>query len=79
MTIYEIKERTKETSPYFFSRDTLKFFHQTMSMFRVKKQSDGKYRISAPMRDWNGKNVGQTVRYFNPETNQLEYENDQNN
>jgi len=72
MTIYEIKERTAQTSPYFFSRDTLKFFHQTMSSFKVKQQSDGRIRISAPMKDHTGKHVGETVRYFNPANNELE-------
>lgn len=74
MTIYEIKQLTKETSPYFFSHDTLKFFHQTMRNFSVKKQADGRYKISAPMKDYNGKNVGTTVRYFNPVNNELERE-----
>lgn len=74
MTIYEIKEKTQTTSPYFFSRDTLKFFHQTMSMFHVKKQSDGRFFIYAPMRDHSGRIVGQTKRYFNPVNNELEHE-----
>jgi hypothetical protein len=74
MTIYEIKEKTQQTAPYFFSRDTLKFFGQTMSSFRVKKQSDGRIMIFAPMRDRQGKKVGETIRYFNPITNELERE-----
>jgi len=72
MTISEIKSRTLETSPYFFSSKTLKFFHQTMRSFKVKKQADGKYLISAPMRDNRGKLVGMTERLFNPATNELE-------
>lgn len=72
MTIYEIKERTEKTSPYFFTRDTLKFFHQTMRSFSVRKMKDGKYLISAPMKDHTGRKVGTTQRYFNPENNQLE-------
>lgn len=71
MTIYEIKQRTQETSPYYFSRDTLKFFGQTMRSFSVKKQKDGKYKISAPSY-WNGKLMGYSERMFNPETNKLE-------
>ena len=43
MTIYEIKELTKETAPYFFSKDTMKFFGQTLKDFRVKKQEDGRW------------------------------------
>jgi hypothetical protein len=72
MTIYEIKEKTQDSAPYFFTRDTLKFFHQTMSMFRVKKMKDGRFYISAPMRDHTGRKVGTTERYFNPENNKLE-------
>lgn len=72
MTIYEIKNRTIESSPYFFSADTLRFFGQTMKSFKVKKQADGRYKISAPMIDSRGERRGETVRYFNPETNALD-------
>ncbi len=72
MTIYEIKYRTAEKQPYFFSRDTLKFFGQTMKDFKVKKQKDGKYLITAPAR-MNGKIVHYTQRLFNPLTNDLEF------
>lgn len=74
MTIYEIKEATQQTAPYFFTKDTLKFFGQTMSKFKVKKQADGRFRISAPMRDFRGEHMGDTIRYFNPNNNQLETE-----
>ena len=72
MTIYEIKKRTAETSPYFFSRGTLKFFGQRMKDFRVTKHDGGKYLISAPSY-WDGKLMGYTRRVFNPTTNKLEY------
>ena len=72
MTISEIKRRTQETSPYFFSKDTMRFFGQTMRSFTVEKQDDGRYKIQAPMRDGNGRHMGLTVRYFNPVNNQLE-------
>ena len=71
MTISEIKNRTQETSPYFFSRESMKFFGQTMRDFKVKKQSDGKYLITAPSY-WNGKLMGITKRLFDPITNELE-------
>lgn len=74
MTISEIKQRTLETSPYFFSRDTMKFFHQTMRDFKVKKQPDGRFLITAPMRDNEYKIVGLTKRFFNPVNNELEHE-----
>ncbi len=70
MTIYEIKRRTAKTAPYFFTRDTMRFFGQTMKSFTVKKQADGRFRISAP--SWSGKH--ETVRFFNPENNKLELE-----
>jgi hypothetical protein len=71
MTIYEIKDRTAETAPYFFSKDTLRFFGQTMASFHIKKQPDGRYYIYADMR-YCGEKVGLTERYFNPITNELE-------
>lgn len=73
MTIYEIKQRTSETSPYYFTPKTLKFFHQTMRSFKVYKQSDGRFLISAPMKDYTGKVVGHSERYFNPINNELEH------
>ena len=68
LTIYDIKRLTMETSPYFFSKDTMKFFGQTMRDFKVSLLNDGRYKISAPSQDF------ETVRYFNPENNQLESE-----
>lgn len=70
MTIHEIKDRTKETHPYFFSPDTLRFFRQKLSDFTVTEQTDGRYKISAPCKLYNG----HTVRFFNPETNELNHE-----
>ena len=70
-TIYEIAELTSKTSPYFFSKKTLKFFGQSMSSFKVYKQDDGRYLITAPVIK-DGKEVSRTQRYFNPKTNELE-------
>ncbi len=71
MTIYDIKRLTAETAPYFFSRDTLKFFGQTLKSFGVYKQSDGKYLITADSGpNWRGQHT--TKRLFNPKTNELE-------
>ena len=73
MKIQEIKTATKDTSPYFFSEDTLKFFGQTLTSFKVSKQEDGRFLIEAPMLDRSsGKNMGTTKRYFNPKNNNLE-------
>ncbi len=70
MTIQEIKEATSETSPYFFSDDSLAFFGQTMESFTVTPQGN-KYLIEAPSGDnWKGDHM--TRRLFNPATNELE-------
>lgn len=74
LTIYDIKARTQETSPYFFNPKTLKFFGQTMRSFKVKKQPDGRYYISAPMVDrFTNRLMGKTERFFNPLTNELQH------
>ena len=73
MTIYEIKRLTNKTAPYFFSKDTMRFFGQTLRSFKVKKQKDGRFKVSAPSGDnWDGDY--ETVRYFNPKNNELELE-----
>ena len=72
MTIYEIKEKTRETAPYFFSRSSMRFFGQTLKDFKVYKQKDGKYLIIASSgSNWQEKH--QTKRLFNPITNELEH------
>jgi len=58
MTIYEIKERTREKSPYFFDKKTLKFFGQTMKSFKVRTSPAGNIYIYAPLL------VGYTFRQF---------------
>ena len=72
MTIYEIKRRTADNLPYYFSSKTLKFFGQTLKAFKVYKQTDGRYFITCPIRDRNGKIQGHTERYYNPVTNNLD-------
>lgn len=74
MTIYEIKRLTAATSPCFFTRSTLAFFGQRMRDFTVTKQSDGRYEISALMKDSDRVVRGWTIRYFNPANNELERE-----
>jgi len=74
LTIHDIKELTKETAPHFFTKETLRFFGQTMGSFSVKMQHDGRTRISAPMKDRQGNHMGYTVRFFNPTNNTLERE-----
>lgn len=71
MTIEEIKKRTKEKAPYFFSNDTMSFFNQTLEDFTVEKLSDTEYLIEAPSY-WAGNLMGYTRRVFNTITNDLE-------
>lgn len=74
MTISEIKQRTQATAPYYFTRKTMQFFGQTMRDFKVYKQADGRFLITAPMRDRNtGKVMGESKRYFDPTTNELQH------
>jgi hypothetical protein len=79
MSIYEIKRLTKESAPYFFSKETLRFFGQTLKDFKVYKQKDGRFKIIAPVGfNWSfiplgfSRNDFKTVRFFNPINNKLE-------
>ena len=75
VTIQEIKERTKDTAPYFFTPDTLRFFGQTLRSFSVTPleggEHKGKYLISAPSYDSRGVYMGETKRIFDPVSNTL--------
>lgn len=69
MTIYEVKALTQEDAPYFFNRDTLKFFGQTLKSFNVVRVEKNKpiYRVSAPSYctiDGKRRRVGTTLRFY---------------
>lgn len=49
MDIYDIKRAVAHKSPFYFSRSTLRFFGQTMHMFRVVTSPQGKTFVYAPM------------------------------
>ncbi len=70
LTISEIKNRVT-TAPYFFTRQSMKFFNQTLKDFKVIKLENGNFYLSAPMYNNQGKNVGTTEREFNPLTNEF--------
>jgi hypothetical protein len=72
LTIYDIKRLSYNHSPYYFTTKTMKFFKQTLKDFRVTKETNGRYKIEAPMRNSNYKVVGQSIRFFNPLTNHLD-------
>ena len=63
-TIYEIKQNTFGTSPYFFSPKTLKFFGQTLKSFKVVQSPTGRIFIYAAMRDYNHNLMGYTFREY---------------
>jgi len=72
LTIYDIKELTRDTAPEFFTRETLKYFGQTMKDFKVTQIGD-KYRIASVCRNNEGIQTGrETIRLFDPKTNELE-------
>lgn len=76
-SISDIEYAVRKTSPYFFSRASLQFFGQTKSSFTIGDQrEDGRYLISAPMKDSRGRLMGYTKRYYNPATKKLESVND---
>jgi hypothetical protein len=67
-SIYEIKEATQKTAPYFFSRQTLKFWGQTMKSFKVYKTDvPHEFLIEA-----KGKAPFKTRRIYNSLTHTLE-------
>lgn len=66
MDIYEIKRETAKTEPHFFSRDTMRFFGQTLKDFHVKKLSDNRFYIYAESEH------GKTERIYNHITKELE-------
>jgi hypothetical protein len=76
MTIHEIKARTKETSPEFFNRKTMKSLNQTMNSFKVKKLNKYEYLIKAKRISINAytgerKEEGYTKRIFDTRNNKL--------
>lgn len=56
-TISAIREATRESSPFFFSRDTLRFFGQRVGMFKVWKGKSGAFYIAAPSY-WTDRSTG---------------------
>ena len=74
MTIHDIKALSHDDAPHFFSRQTLRFFGQTMRSFSVRKAADGRrYLVTAPV-IIDGRHAFDTARYFDPETNTLSLE-----
>ena len=70
-TITQIKQ-SGVLGKYFFNRDTLRFFGQTMSSFKTDWQDkdSGIVRLYAPM-FIGGDNVGTTERFLQVESNAI--------
>ena len=76
MTIYQIKylvEKYDQSNKHFFSKSTLEFFGQKLTMFRVTKLNENDYLISCPCYDYTGKQVGYTEKIFLANENKLIY------
>jgi len=65
MTIYEIKRRSQAKKPHYFSRNTMKFFEQTLKDFRVYKLKNDMYQFRAK------RPYGETIAYFDAITNDI--------
>ena len=71
-TIYQIKQATSESSPYFFSTKTLRFFNQKLTDFKVEKTSDPNiFYLWAWCKNSNGEKTFKTERFFNIKTGEL--------
>ena len=68
-TIAEIAAANEAKGGFYFSKDTLKFFKQKRSDFKVKHIA-GRIFVMAPSR-WDGHLMGYSVAEFNPETGDL--------
>lgn len=66
MTIYEIKRRSQAKKPYYFSKDTMKFFGQTLKDFKVYKLKNDMYQFRA--KSWGN---NETIAYFDAVTNDI--------
>ena len=73
-TLAEIKDANMEANQYFFTRDTMKFFGDTMRSFAVHHEDDRVYvvRVRA-MHDRDGRNMGGVGdrRLFDPATGHI--------
>lgn len=73
-TLSAIKQRNETVGKYFFSRDTMKFFGDTMASFGVHCSGGKIYVVRIkPMRDRDGRSMGGVgdKRLFDPETGEI--------
>lgn len=61
LTIYDIKYATLKNSPYYFDRETMKFFRQKMSDFKIVTSYSGHVYIYAPRYFWD-RNINKYVK-----------------
>ena len=71
-TVYEIEKATIKKSPYFFKRNTMNFFGQTMDSFEIERMTETIFELTAPMIDRStGRQMGITQRFFSYLTEDL--------
>lgn len=76
MTIREIKtavETHDKNNKYFFSKSTLKYFGQRLSMFRVSHIGGNDFMVSCPSYDTEGRYMGHTQRIYLADQKKLIY------
>ena len=69
VTIYEIANRTAETSNY-FDADSLRFFNQKLEHFDVEPIGNGEHICYAPS-TWDGRLMGYSCIIYDSESNKL--------
>ena len=69
VTIYEIANRTAETSNY-FDADSLRFFNQRLEHFDVEPIGNGEYICYAPS-TWDGRLMGYSCIIYDSESHKL--------
>jgi len=68
-TISEIASHNADAGGFYFSRDTLKFFNQTLRSFKVYQVRDRIF-VYAPCR-WDGKLMGYSIAEYFPATGKV--------
>jgi hypothetical protein len=72
LTIYDIKRAVTERGGRYFSRENMRANGQTLRDFTVGRRGDGRYFISALIRDREtGKVIGKSEKIFDPVTDKL--------
>jgi hypothetical protein len=72
ISIYDIKREVTERGGRYFSRENMRANGQTLRDFIVRRRDDGRYFISAPIRDREtGRIIGKSEKIYDPVTDRL--------